>query len=151
MARKIRISLEGTDESVTATLAEDEAPDFADTLWEELADPVRMWTVQTASTGEWFLGRARPPAQAHELGTQAAPLGKPVMMCDAGPGVIVYGGYQQLGFGYGSDVTEPLMTHGPIVARADDNDALYQLGSRVGDSHFITHQLAVVTVSREEN
>jgi hypothetical protein len=151
MSRKIRIALDDSDESVTATLADDEAPDFADTLWEELVEPVRMWTVQTASTGEWFLGRARPPKQSMALGTQADPLGKPVMMCDAGPGVIVYGGYQQLGFGYGSDVTEPLMTHGPIVARADDLDAFYQLGTRVGDSHFVTHKLAVVTVSREEN
>jgi hypothetical protein len=151
MARKIKIALEGTDVSTTATLAEDEAPDFANTLWDELKEPVRMWTVQTASTGDWFLGRARPPKQAQSLGTQAQPLGNPVMMCDAGPGVIVYGGFQQLGFGYGPDVTEPLMTHGPIVARADDNDALYQLGSRVADSHFKTHELAVVVVSREEN
>jgi hypothetical protein len=151
MARKIRIALEGSDEAITATLAEDEAPEFADTLWNELEEPVRMWTVQTASTGEWFLGRARPPKEAQALGTQAAPLGKPVMMCDAGPGVVCYGGYQQLGFGYGSDVTEPLMTHGPIVARADDLDAFHRLGTSVGDSHFVTHKLAVVTVSREEN
>ena len=151
MARKIKIALDGLDEVVTATLAEDEAPEFADALWDELAEPVKMWTVQTVSTGDWVLGRARPSKQAKALGTQAVPLGHPVMMCDAGAGVVVYNGYQQLGFGYGPDVTEPLMTHGPIVARADDLDAFFRLGSRVCDSHFVTHKLAVVTVSRKGN
>jgi hypothetical protein len=151
MARRIRFAVDGFDEVVTATLADGEAREFADALWAELEEPVRMWTVQTASTGDWVLARGRPAAKAMSLGTQAAPLGEAHMMCDVGPGVVVYNGHHQLGLGYGPDVTEPLRTHGPVVAHADDLDAYYRAGSHVCDSHFVTHKLVTVTVSREED
>jgi hypothetical protein len=152
MGRKIRIAASGFDETTTATLIDDGgATEYADRLWEEVASPLKMWTVQTVSTGDWFLARARPSAKAQALGTQADPLGGAEMMCDIAPGAVVYSGHQQFGMGYGPDVTEPLLTHGPVVARADDPDAFYRLGSHVCDSHFKTHELVNVTVSREEN
>ena len=150
MARKIKLEVSGFDEVVTATLLDEEEPEYAGALWEELEAPIRMWTVHTASTGEWFLGRGRPSKKAMALGTQAAPLGHADMMCDIEPGAIVYNGHHQLGFGYGPDVTEPLPTHGPVVARVDDRDAYYRAGQHVCDSHFRTHELVTVTVSREE-
>jgi hypothetical protein len=148
MAKKIRIEVSGFDEIITATLADDE-PEYAGALWDELAEPVKMWTVHTASTGDWFIGRGRPSAKAMALGTQADPLGKAEMMCDIAPGAVVYNGHRQLGFGYGPDVTEPLPTHGPVVARVDDTGAYYRAGLHVCDSHFRTHKLVTVTVSRE--
>lgn len=149
MARKIRIEVSGFDGIVTATLADDDEPEYASALWDELVEPVKMWTVHTASTGDWFIGRGRPSAKAMALGTQAAPLGKAEMMCDIEPGAVVYNGHRQLGFGYGPDVTEPLPTHGPVVARVDDTEAYYRAGLHVCDSHFRTHELVTVTVSRE--
>ena len=151
MGRKIRIAASGLDETVTATLTDDESNQFADLLWEELEAPLRMWTVQTVSTGDWFIARARPAAKAMPLGTQADPLGEAQMMCDIAPGAVVYNGHQSLGMGYGPDVSEPLLTQGPVVARADDLDAFYRIGSHVCDSHFRTHELVTVTVSREED
>ena len=151
MERKIRIEASGLDETVTATLTDGEAAEFADLMWEELETPLKMWTVQTVSTGDWFIARARPSSKAMPLGTQADPLGNAQMMCDIEPGAVVYNGHQSLGMGYGPDVTEPLLTHGPVVARADDLDAFYRIGSHVCDSHFRTHELVTVTVSREED
>lgn len=149
MARRITIDVSGFDETISATLLDDEEPEFAGALWDELAEPVKMWTVHTASTGDWVLARARPDRHARRLGTQADPLGHAQMMCDIEPGAIVYSGHRQLGFGYGPDVTEPLPTHGPVVARVDDPEAFYRAGRHVCESHFDTHQLVTVTVSRE--
>ncbi len=70
-------------------------------------------------------------------------------MCNVEQGSIEYGGQGSLGFAYGPNITEPLPTLGPIVARADDLDGFYALGSSVCDSHFKTHELAVITVSRK--
>ena len=69
MARKIRIEVSGFDGIVTATLADDDEPEYASALWDELVEPVKMWTVHTASTGDWFIGRGRPSAKAMALGT----------------------------------------------------------------------------------
>jgi hypothetical protein len=152
MGRQIRISASGLDVTTTATLSDNgNAVEYADRLWDELASPLKMWTVHTVSTGDWVLARARPSAKAQALGTQADPLAGAEMMCDIDPGAVVYSGHQQYGLGYGPDVTEPLLTHGPVVARADDLDAFHRIGSHVCDSHFKTHELVTVTVSREEN
>ena len=150
MARHIMIKVSGFEEVLSATLVEGEDAEFADMLWNEVAEPVRMWTVHTVSTGDWFSGRGRPALHAQPTGTQANPLGRAHMMCEVSPGSIVYQGHRSLGFGYGPDVTEPLPTQGPIVARADNLDAFYRAGRHVCDSHFRTHQLVTVTVGRGE-
>ena len=149
MARQIEVRLKGTSEGVVATLLDD-AGEYADRLWDELNNPVDMWTVQTVSTGDWFTGIGRLDPDPQATGTQAAPLGRSLLMCDVEQGSIEYGGHRNLGFAYGPDITEPLPTHGPVVARADDLSAFYAFGSRVCDSHFKSHELAVITVSRKD-
>jgi hypothetical protein len=127
------------------------AAEFAEALWEEVQEPVRMFTVHTASTGDWFQGRGRPPKHPQRQGSQAAPLGKAVMMSQLPPGCVIYQGYRSLGFGYGPDISEPLPTQGPIVAAADNLDAFYQAGRHVCDSHFRTHELVTMDVTRKES
>lgn len=146
MVRKIQIDVSGFGESLRADLQDGE--ELADTLWSELTEPVRMWTVQTVSTGDWFSSRGRPSPSPQPVGTQAAPLGRSVLMSRIEPGSIVYEGFRYLGFAYGPDVTEPLPTKGAVVARVTDLDALYRAGQHVCDSHFKTHELVTVTVRR---
>ena len=150
MARRISVQFSGFPERILATLVDNEDVEFADALWNELEEPVPMYTVHTASTGDWFQGRGRPAAHPQRTGTQAVPLGHAQMMCELNPGSIVYQGYRSLGFGYGPDITEPLPTQGPVVAIADDQEALYRAGRHVCDSHFRTHELVKITVAREE-
>lgn len=151
MTRKISIAVDGFHEAVVATLDDEGQPEFADRLWKELSEPVRMWTEQASSTGDWITGRGRPSTQALPAGTQAAPLSEAQRMCDIEAGAVVYAGFRALGFGYGPDVTEPLFTRGPVVAWADDRSLFYRAGRHVCDSHFRTHRLVPLTVSRVED
>ncbi len=148
MARQITINVSGFGEVLSATLVDNEDAEFADMLWNEVAEPVKMWTVHTVSTGDWFSGRGRPALHVQPNGTQANPLGRAHMMCELNPGSIVYQGHRSLGFGYGPDVTEPLPTQGPVVAKADDLETFYQAGRHVCNSHFRTHELVTVTIGR---
>jgi hypothetical protein len=148
VTRQITISVSGFKEVLSATLVDNEDAEFADMLWEEVAEPVEMWTVHTISTGDWFSGRGRPAPNVQRSGTQANPLGRAHMMCELKPGSIVYQGHRSVGFGYGPDITEPLPTQGPLVATADDLEAFYRAGRHVCDSHFRTHELVTVTIGR---
>lgn len=146
MARKIQIDVSGFDETLQADLLDNN--ELADRLWNELNEPIKMWTVQTASTGDWFSGRGRPSSRPQQVGTQASPIGHSVLMTQIEPGSIVYAGYRYVGFAYGPDVTEPLTTTGPVVARVDDLSTLYRAGQHVCDSHFKTHKLVTLTIRR---
>lgn len=147
MTRRVRFDFSGLPEPIIADVL-DEAGEFADLLWEQVEEPLKMWTVQTVSTGDWFSGNGRKATHAQKTGTQAAPLGPSIMMSKIEQGSIVYGGHRSLGFCYGPDVTEPLPTHGPVVAKVSDLESFYRAGSHVCDSHFKTHQAVTVTASR---
>ena len=53
---------------------------------------------------------------------------------------------------YGSDMTEPLVARGPVVARVPDNflELLYEAGREIWNAQFITHQLQTITLQRKD-
>jgi hypothetical protein len=149
MPRTIQIDVSGFGDPVCAELDDEQTPALASEIWDDLATPMRMWTSHTASTGDWYTSRGRPDPHPHAVGTQAVPLGRPVIMSSLIQGSIVYVGHRSLGFAYGPDITEPLPTTGPVIAAATDLDAFYRAGRHVCDSHFRTHQLITLTISRK--
>lgn len=149
MARTIAFEYEGFSKTITATLLDDEEPTFAQKLWEDLEQPLKMWPWHTTSTGEWYGAKGRPPLHKQSFGTQASPLGKPKLMCDIEAGSIIFSGPKILSFAYGRDVTEPLRARGPVVARATNLDDFYQAGLHVWDAQYRTHKLVVITARRQ--
>jgi len=147
MARTIALEFEGFDQPIEATLLESEEPEFTEMLWNDLAEPVKMWTWHTTSSGDWFGAKGRPSAEPRATGTQAKPVGRAKLMCEAEAGSIIYSG-GVLTFAYGDDVTEPLPCFGPVVARANDPEAFYRAGRHVWDSHYSTHELVTITAKR---
>lgn len=149
MPKTLRIDISGFDHPIFADIDELEVKDLAEEVWADVASPLKMWTSHTSSTGNWFTARGRPDMRAHRVGTQAAPLGHAVLMSSLIQGSIVYVGNRSLGFAYGPDITEPLPTTGPVIAAATDLDVFYRAGLHVCDSHFVTHQLVTLTITRK--
>jgi hypothetical protein len=149
MPRKISFEFSGFPSAVTATLLDDEERDFADKLWAELEQPLKMWPWHTTSTGDWFGAKGRPPRERQIVGSQASPLGRSRLMCDIEQGAIVYSGPRILSFAYGPDVSEPLRARGTVVARADNLDEFYRAGRHVWNAQYRTHELVIVTARRE--
>jgi hypothetical protein len=150
MPRKIEIRLTGFDEAVVATILDEEEPEFAEQIWNDLSEPVKLYTWHTSSTGDWFSAKARPDAKRQSAGTQAKPLGKPRLLSDIPGGSIIYSGTRVFGFAYGPDISEPLPAKGPVVASADDIDAFYRAGRHVWNS-YMTHEPVFVTATRRED
>jgi hypothetical protein len=148
MPRTIRIDVSGFRDPIRAELDDAGPTGLADEIWDDLATPLKMWTSHTSSTGDWYTGRGRPDPRPHAVGTQAAPLGRSVLMSSLIQGSIVYVGHRALGFAYGPDITEPLPTTGPVIAAAADLDVFYRAGRHVCDSHFRTHELVTLTIAR---
>lgn len=148
MTRLVTLAFSGLDEEVEALLLDEEEPELAGLLWDDLAEPLRMWTWHTTSSGDFFSAKGRPPAHPTRAGTQASPLGRARLMCDVEPGSVVYSGSKTLSFAYGPEVTEPLPCKGPVVARAVDGDAMWRAGRHVYRSHFGAHQLVTVIARR---
>lgn len=149
MPRTLRIDFSGLDYPIFADLDDLETKGLADEVWAEIASPLKMWTAHTSSTGNWFTARGRPDVHAHAVGTQAVPLGRSVLMSSLIQGSITYVGNRSLGFAYGPDITEPLPTTGPVIATATDLDGFYRAGDYVCDSHFVTHKLVTLTITRK--
>lgn len=150
MSRVIAFDIAGSSRPVLATLLDDEQPEFAEKVWQDLSEPVRMWPWHTTSTGDWFGARARSALHPQATGTQAMPVGKVKLMCDVEPGSIVYSGTRIFSFAYGPDVTEPLPARGPVVARANDMNTFYQAGLHVWNAQYRTHKLIIITARRQE-
>jgi hypothetical protein len=149
MARTIAFEFAGFPKAITCTLLDDEEPTYAGKLWDDLAEPLKMWPWHTTSTGDWFGAKGRPPLHRQAFGTQAAPLGKPKLMCDVEQGAIVFSGPRILSFMYGPDVSEPLRARGPTVARATNLDDFYKAGRHLWEAQYRTHKLVIVTARRQ--
>lgn len=147
MTRQIVLDFAGFTTPITADLLDADEPEFSEMLWTDLAEPVKMWTWHTTSSGDWFGAKGRPAPHPRATGTQAKPVGRARLMCDVEVGSIIYSG-GVLTFAYGRDVTEPLPCFGPVVARATDLDAFYDAGRHVWDSHYGTHELVTLTAKR---
>jgi hypothetical protein len=148
MPRQIAFEFAGYPNEIVATLLDEEVPEFAEKLWQDLATPLKMWPWHTTSTGDWFSSKARPSPHPQALGSQAMPIGKPKLMCDLVAGEIVYSGAKVFSYAYGPDITEPLATRGPVAARADDLDEFFKAGRHVWEAQYRTHQLVIVTARR---
>ncbi len=151
MARTIAFEFAGFSQMITATLLEQNEPLYTKQLWDDLEQPLKMWPWHTTSTGDWFGAKGRPPVHRQSFGTQAAPLGKPKLMCDVEQGSIVFSGPRILSFAYGPDVSEPLRARGPVVARATNLDQFFKAGLYVWDAQYRTHKLIIITARREGN
>jgi hypothetical protein len=93
------------------------------------------------------------PKHPIAIGSQAAPLGKKrLLLSQLKPGSIVYSGGHDIAIAYGSDLTEPLVARGPVVARVSNDflGELYEAGRRVWNAQFITHQLQTITLKRKD-
>ena len=138
---------------IPATLLFQEEPEMCQTLWDLLRQPMKMICHHTLSTGDFFHGCGRPPKHPMAIGSQASPLGKKrLLLSQLKPGSIVYSGGHDIAIAYGSDLTEPLVARGPVVARVSNDflGELYEAGRRVWNAQFITHQLQTITLKRKD-
>ncbi|MCC6304871.1 MAG: hypothetical protein IT545_06710 [Rhodobacteraceae bacterium] len=150
MSKKLSLKFSGFADEVVVTLLENEEPACAALIWDELREPVKLWLSHTTSTGDYILARGRPDREPRPTGTQASPLGKKTKhLSNLGQGSIVYCGHKFIAINYGPDDTEPVAAPGPIVARADDLDAIYRAGLHVWDQHKQA-RLVTVMLSRKE-
>jgi hypothetical protein len=148
--RVITFTFSGMDDEIQAELHDDEQPDFTNRLWDDLEEPLKMWTWHTTASGDYFSAKGRPDKHPVSLGSQAAPLQGATLMCDVPTGSIMYSGKRVLSFAYGPDVTEPLPCTGPVVAHVRNPELMFKAGRRVWDSHYRTHELVTLTVKRAE-
>ena len=138
---------------IPAILLFREEPEMCQTLWDILDLPMKMVCHHTLSTGDYFHGCGRPPTHPMAVGSQATPLGKRrLLLSELKPGCVVYSGAHDVAIAYGSDMTEPLVARGPVVARVPKNflGELYEAGRKVWNAQFITHQLQTMTLKRGE-
>jgi len=119
VTKKIKLEFPESEIAITATLLENEEPEMCDLLWKDLAKPVKFACYNTLSTGDYFIGKGRPPKEPVKLGTQANPIGRnQVLLCNLEPGLIGYNGVD-ISCAYGDHITEPLVSSGAIVAKVD--------------------------------
>jgi hypothetical protein len=153
MSRKIEIEFPDAEIKILATLQEKEEPERCSALWSVLKKPVKMYCYHTLSTGQFFGADGRPPRHPVKMGTQATPIGKKIrLLCQLDPGMIVYAGGYSLKVAYGHDITEPLASSGPVVAKVDKEGLgdLMKAGLGVWNAQYMTHQLVTMTVRRKE-
>lgn len=153
MGRKIEIEFPEVETKVLATLLEKEEPERCNALWNVLKKPIKMFCHHTLSTGQYFGADGRPPRHPVKMGTQAAPIGKKTrLLCQLDPGMIAYPGGHSLRFAYGPDITEPLASSGPVVAKVDKEclDDLMKCGMSIWNAQYMTHRLATIIVRRKE-
>ena len=156
MARHMVFRFDGFDTPVRAKLLEEKEPGICDDVWGLLEEPLKMWPWHTTSTGDYFSGKARSPRKPQKTGSQATPMdggsGRPLLLCELAPGSICYAGAKEMSFAYGDDITEPLPAKGPIFAQVveADLDTFYKAGLHVWEAQYRTHQLVVITATREE-
>src|SRR5665647_2735997 len=107
---------------IPATLLIEEEPEMCKTVWDLLGQPMKMICHHTLSTGDYFHGCGRPPTHPVAIGSQATPLGKRrLLLSQLKPGSIVYSGVHDIAIAYGTDMTEPLVARGPVVARVSED------------------------------
>jgi len=152
MAKKIELEWPDQKIIVSATLLEEEEPEYARMLWKDLEKPMKTVCVHTLSTGEVYQSFARPPKKPVKTGSQRAPVGRKItLLSRLEPGMICYGGAGGLRVCYGV-VTEPLPAGAPVVAKIDKNDLEknYQAGRAVWQAQYVTHLTVIMVARRKE-
>jgi hypothetical protein len=153
MNKSILITFPFRKTGIPATLRIQEEPEMCGIVWDLLDQPMKMICHHTLSTGDFFHGCGRPPRHPVATGSQATPLGKNrLLLSRLTPGSIVYSGGHDIAIAYGSDMTEPLVARGPVVARVPDDflEALYESGREIWNAQFITHRLQTITLQRKD-
>jgi len=153
MDKTIEIEFPFRKIGVPATLLIQDEPEICQTLWNLLGQPMKMICHHTLSTGDFFHGCGRPPKHPIAIGSQATPLGKRrLLLSQLKPGSVVYMGGHDIAIAYGPDMTEPLVARGPVVARVSEEflGELYEVGRKIWNAQFITHQLQTITLKRKD-
>jgi len=150
MTRQIELEWPSINTKITATLLDDEEPELAQLLWENLAEPLKLFCRHPVSTGEEFSAAARPPRHPVKTGVS---LGRHKrMFCEIPPGSInysVHGGYGGLSCYYGP-CTEPITVSGAVVAKVsqDQMPLLRKAGETVWDHYYMKHTPILMTARR---
>lgn len=150
MSAQISIRFDGFDREIVANIVPDLDTKVLEMVKSALSEPQRLACDHTISTGDYFLARARPPRNPVQLGSQATPLGgKTSLLSQLDAGDILYPGGKDLSFAYGPDITEPLMSRGPVVAKVipEHLEDFFKAGRLVWDATSSTHKLMTITVT----
>ena len=150
MTRQIELEWPSINTKITATLLDDEEPELTQLLWENLAEPLKLFCRHPVSTGEEFSAAARPPRHPVKTGVS---LGRHKrMFCEIPLGSInysVHGGYGGLSCYYGP-CTEPITVSGAVVAKVsqDQIPLLRKAGETVWDHYYMKHTPILMTARR---
>jgi hypothetical protein len=151
MSDLIEISTNQSTARPRARLRDDLSEEVRSAFLAAIGKPLRMAADHTMSTGDYFLSRGRPPRHPTHAGSQAAPFGGvPVLLSRLKAGDVLYSGGNDMSFGYGPHITEPLVARGPVIAHVvpEDLDLYWQLGRDVWEASYRKHDLSIITVER---
>jgi hypothetical protein len=148
--KKIELEWPSIKTRITATLLETEEPELTRLLWENLAEPLKLFCRHPVSTGKEFSAAARPPRHPVKTGTALGRTKR--MFCEITPGSInysVHGGYGGLSCYYGP-CTEPITVSGAVVAKVPDEQLplLRKAGETVWNHYYRLHTPITMTARR---
>ena len=151
--RRVEFSWPSEGISVTAHLLDKDEPEVCDLMWNNLAEPIKLFCRHTISTGEYYMAEGRPPRHPIPAGTIYGAFGrKQTMQTRIKPGSICYsrfGGYGGFHFIYGK-VTEPAPAWGPVVAEVDNEfeKDFVRAGKAVWQAQYRTHEPMIMMAKR---
>jgi hypothetical protein len=152
MTKKITLEFPEININVKAQLLEKEEPELSKEFWSIIGSPLKHVCQHTLSTGQFFIGRPRPPKEPRKVGSQANPIGrKSPMLSQLKPGMFIYEGLSVY-MCYGPHITEPLLSGGSVVAQVyeEDLDKLMEAGKYVWNAQYFTHKVPIMTIYREK-
>ncbi len=150
MVRSIFIDFSAVGSRIRAELWEEAEPELSNTLWANLAEPVKMVCRHPVSSGQEFSAEARPPRHPVKSGLG---VGRKRYLYTTVPlGGVVYavtGGFGGLSLYYGP-CTEPLQIRGSVVAQVvpEDLPKAAKAGRAVWDAQALQHKPMVIVVGR---
>ena len=152
MVRSIVIEFPSVGSSVRADLWEEVEPELCETLWGNLAEPIKMVCRHPVSSGQEFSAEARPPRHPVKSGLG---VGRKRYLYTTVPlGGVVYavtGGFGGLSLYYGP-CTEPLQIRGSVVAQVvpEDLPKAAKAGKAVWDAQALEHKPMTIVVRRAQ-
>jgi hypothetical protein len=150
MVRSIVIEFPSVGSSVRADLWEEVEPELCETLWGNLAEPIKMVCRHPVSSGQEFSAEARPPRHPVKSGLG---VGRKRYLYTTVPlGGVVYavtGGFGGLSLYYGP-CTEPLQIRGSVVAQVvlEDLQKAAKAGKAVWEAQALEHKPMTIVVRR---
>jgi hypothetical protein len=152
MVRIIVIEFPTVGSSVRADLWEEVEPELCETLWGNLAEPIKMVCRHPVSSGQEFSAEARPPKHPVKSGLG---VGRKRYLYTTVPlGGVVYavtGGFGGLSLYYGP-CTEPLQIRGSVVAQVipEDLPKAAKAGKAVWNAQALEHKPMTIVVRRKQ-